>query len=88
MTTTAEATNLTTIERLADKVSALVQVLDRSRSDLAEAKAENERLKQELARLTTASREDGEVLQSLRAEREHLQTRVASILSQLETIEL
>lgn len=88
MTTTAEATNLTAIERLADKVSALVQVLDRTRSDLADATAENERLKQELERLTTASREDGQVLQSLRAEREHLHTRVASILDQLETIEL
>lgn len=88
MTTTAEATNLTAIERLADKVSALVQVLDRTRSDLAEATAENQRLKQELERLTTASREDGQVLQSLRTEREHLQTRVASILDQLEAIEL
>ena len=88
MNLTAEATNLTAIERLADKVSALVQMLDKTRSDLAEATAENARLKQELERLTVTSQEDGAVLQSLRAEREHLQTRVASILDQLESIEL
>lgn len=88
MTPTAEATNLTAIERLADKVSALVQLLDRTRSDLAEATAENARLKRELEQQTALNHQYGEELQTLRAEREQLQTKMASMLDQLESIEL
>ena len=88
MTPTAEATNLTAIERLADKVSALVQLLDRTRSDLAEATAENARLKRELEQQTALNQQYGEELQTLRAEREQLQTKMASMLDQLESIEL
>ncbi len=88
MTQTAEATNLTAIERLADKVSALVQFLDRTRSDLAEATAENTRLTQALEQQTAVNQQYGEDLQTLRAEREQLQMKMAAILDQLESIEL
>ena len=88
MTPTAEATNLTAIERLADKVSALVQFLDRTRSDLAEATAENTRLTQALEQQTAVNQQYGEDLQTLRAEREQLQMKMAAILDQLESIEL
>ena len=88
MTQTAEATNLTAIERLADKVSALVQFLDRTRSDLAEATAENTRLTQALEQQTAMNQQYGEDLQTLRAEREQLQMKMAAILDQLESIEL
>ena len=88
MTPTAEAPSLTAIERLADKVSVLVQFLDRTRSDLAEATAENTRLTQALEQQTAVNQQYAEDLQTLRAERERLQTKMAAILDQLESIEL
>ena len=83
-----ETVSLTAIERLADKVSALVDLLDATRHELAEAKEENERLRQHLDDQGAHARKDHEELQSLRAERAQLQTRVAAMLDQLEAIEL
>ncbi len=88
MTPTAEAPSLTAIERLADKVSVLVQFLDKTRSDLAEATAENTRLTQALEQQTAVNQQYAEDLQTLRAEREQLQMKMAAILDQLESIEL
>ena len=69
-------------------MSALVQFLDRTRSDLAEATAENTRLTQALEQQTAVNQQYGEDLQTLRAEREQLQMKMAAILDQLESIEL
>lgn len=85
---TVETVSLTAIERLADKVSALVDLLDATRRELAEAKQENEQLKQDLDDQGVTAQHDREELQTLRAERAQLQTRVAAMLDQLEAIEL
>ena len=80
--------SLTSIERLADKISALVELLDTTRRELAESKQENELLKQQLDDQGVNARQDHQELQALRAERAQLQTRVAAMLDQLESIEL
>ncbi len=85
---TVETVSLTAIERLADKVSALVDLLDATRRELAEARQENAQLKQDLDNQGATAQHDREELQTLRAERAQLQTRVAAMLDQLEAIEL
>ena len=83
-----ETVSLAAIERLADKVSALVELLDATRRELAESKQENEQLKRNLDDQGVHAQQDRHELQALRAERAQLQTRVAAMLDQLEAIEL
>ncbi len=82
------SSGVTAIERLADKVSALVELLDTTRHQLANATQENEQLRRELDDQGATAQQDREELRTLRAEREQLQTRVAAMLDQLEEIEL
>ena len=79
---------VTAIERLADKISALVELLDTTRRHLANATLENEQLRRELDDQGAIAEQDREALRTLRAEREQLQTKVAAMLDQLEEIEL
>ena len=83
-----ETVSLAAIERLADKVSALVDLLDATRRELAESQQENEQLRRQLDDQGVHARQDHNELQALRAERAQLQTRVAAMLDQLESIEL
>ena len=83
-----ETVSLAAIDRLADKVSALVELLDATRRELAESKQENEQLKRDLDDQGVHAQQDRQELQALRAERAQLQTRVAAMLDQLEAIEL
>ena len=44
MSETAQYVDLATVDRLAQKVTGLVQILERTRQELAEARSDNERL--------------------------------------------
>lgn len=91
MVQTSESVDLATIERLAAKVTALVELLERTRRELNEAGEDNRQLRQELATLrqrTEALETDSHDAQALRGEREQLRTRIEAMLEQLEAIDL
>ena len=85
----ARAIDLDPIDRLEDKIKLLVSVVTRLRSDQAQAAEENARLSQEIeslrARLEDAHGAHSE-LDALRSEREAIRSRVAEMLSHLESI--
>ncbi len=91
MSETAQYVDLATVDRLAQKVTVLVQILERTRQELAESRADNQRLNEELSalqdRLTDAQKDAAEV-ESLRAEREQVRSRVSGMLDQLEALDL
>lgn len=88
--TVARALDLEPIERLEEKVKALVDLIDTLRKEQRSAQDENARLKIELeglqSRLADAEHVSAE-LTALREERDHVRSRVESILGQLEEIE-
>jgi regulator of replication initiation timing len=91
MSDTAQYVDLATVDRLAQKVTALVQMLEQTRHELAETRADNERLDQELGALQerlTATQNDAAEVETLRTEREQVRTRVSAMLDQLETLDL
>ncbi|MDE2905352.1 MAG: cell division protein ZapB [Acidobacteria bacterium] len=91
MSETAQYVDLATVDRLAQKVIGLVQVLERTRQELAEARSDNERLNEEIGALReslTAARHETEEVETLRAERDQVRARVAEMLDQLETLDL
>ncbi|MYN67992.1 MAG: cell division protein ZapB [Acidobacteria bacterium] len=91
MSETAQYVDLATVDRLAQKVSGLVQVLERTRQELAEARSDNERLNEEIGALRenlTAARHEAEEVETLRAERDQVRARVAEMLDRLETLDL
>ena len=85
----ARTTDLEPIERLEEKIKLLVDMVTRLRADQANAADENARLAQEIdvlrAKLADADGTNAE-LASLRDEREEIRTRVADMLSQLESL--
>ena len=91
MANSARSVDLETPERLAEKIQALVGLLERTRAELAQTSADNGRLTTELEtmnkRLSAAQNEGAEV-RTLLAEREQVQARVSDMLGQLEAIEL
>ena len=91
MSDPAQYVDLATVDRLAQKVTALVQILERTRAELAETRADNERLNEELGvpqeRLTAAQNDTAEI-EALRAEREQVRARVSEMLDQLEVLDL
>lgn len=91
MSDTAQYVDLATVDRLAQKVSGLVQILERTRQELAETRSDNERLNEEVGALRenlTATRRETEEVETLRAERDQVRTRVAEMLDRLETLDL
>jgi regulator of replication initiation timing len=79
------------IDRLEQKLTQLLGVLDKARGDLARAKDENARLQGELnaARSRISESEGtGAELSALKSEREHIRGRVEDMLKQLEAIGL
>lgn len=91
MSETAQYVDLATVDRLAQKVTGLVQILERTRQELAEARSDNERLNDEIGALRenlTAARSETEEVERLRAERDQVRARVAEMLDQLETLDL
>ena len=82
---------MATLDRLAEKVSALVQLLEQTRNELAETSENNVRLSNEIEALQTQftqSQDDGLEMQTLLDEREQIRARVTEILDQLESLDL
>ena len=79
--------DLESIERLADKIQSLVQLLERTQNELNQTAADNGRLTTEIDelrnRLALLQRDSGELVTQLE-DRERSRTRVASLLEQLE----
>lgn len=89
--TAATTIDLQPIDRLEQKVRALVDLIERLRSEQARIAEDNRRLAAELdavqARLAEAAGA-GEELAGLREEREAIRGRVAEMLTQLEGLNL
>ncbi len=91
MVNTVQTLDMATLDRLAEKVSALVQLLEQTRNELAETSENNIRLSNELEALqgqVAQSQEDGLEMQTLLDEREQIRARVTEILDQLESLDL
>lgn len=90
MAKTVRALDLEPIERLEEKVRTLADLIDRLRQEHRAALEENGRLKVEFeglqSRMADAEHASAE-LTALREERDHVRSRVESILGQLEEIE-
>jgi regulator of replication initiation timing len=89
MKTATRTVDLAPIDRLEDKVKALVALVDRLKGDAARLAEDNARLAREVeglhGRLADAETASGEIL-ALREERDLVRTRVAEMLEQLEGI--
>lgn len=85
----ARTTELEPIDRLEDKIKLLVQMLTQLRGEQAAAADDHARLVQEIdalrARLGSAQGAQAE-LDALRGERDAIRSRVADMLSELESI--
>ncbi len=91
MVNTVRSLDMATLDRLAEKVSALVQLLEQTRNELAETSENNVRLSNEIADLQSQfaqSQDDGLEMQTLLDEREQIRARVTEILDQLESLDL
>ena len=91
MFNTDRSLDMATLDRLAEKVSALVQLLEQTRNELAETSENNVRLSNELEALQgqfAQSQDDGLEMQTLLDEREQIRARVTEILDQLESLNL
>ena len=90
MEQTAPELEMIQIERLAEKVKALVDMLQRARTELETAKQDNAALREELVTLREASDTAGAAraaeIDRLRDEREAIRERVQRMLGQIETI--
>ena len=79
------------IDRLEEKVKALVKLVDRMKAEQARAADENQRLVREMETLRARlSANDGlsSELSSLKEERDVIRTRVSEMLEQLEALNL
>ena len=85
----ARTTDLEPIDRLEEKIKLLVEMVTRLRTEQEKAASENARLVQDVdplrARLADADGAGAE-LSALRDERDVIRTRVADMLSQLESL--
>jgi FtsZ-binding cell division protein ZapB len=91
MAKTGHALDLEPIERLEEKVKMLVELVDKLRTGHRQVQEENARLKVELDGLQHRLADNEHVsaeLVAMREERDHIRTRVESILGQLEEIEV
>jgi regulator of replication initiation timing len=90
-TAAARSVEIEPIDRLEEKVKALVSMISRLKADQARAAEENARLSRELeaARSRIADSEAGLAeVDALRMERESIRMRVSDMLQQLEGISL
>jgi regulator of replication initiation timing len=91
MVNTVQSLDMDTLDRLAEKVSALVQMLEQTRNELADTSDNNTRLSNELEALQarfSQSQHDDLNMQTLLDERDQIRTRVTEILDQLESLDL
>ncbi len=91
MKTATPTVDLAPIDRLEEKVKALVALVERLKGDAGRLAEDNARLAREVeglhAQLSDAESRSGEVL-ALREERDLVRNRVAEMLEQLEGISL
>ena len=89
--TAMRSVELEPIDRLEEKLKALVTMVERMKNEQARAADENQRLSRELdsmrARLAASDSVANE-LSSLKEERDVIRTRVGEMLEQLETLNL
>ena len=89
--TATRGLQLEPIDRLEEKVQALVGLVDRMKTDQARAADENQRLAREVealrARLAASDGLNAE-LSSLKEERDVIRTRVSDMLQQIEALNL
>ena len=91
MVNTVQSLDMATLDRLAEKVSALVQMLEQTRNELADTSENNTRLSNELEALQARfaqSQQDGLEMQTLLDERDQIRARATEILDQLESLDL
>lgn len=89
--TATRSTELEPIDRLEEKVKALVEMITRLKTDQSHVSEENTRLSRELeaARARIADSEEGLAeMAALRTERETIRGRVTDMLDQLEGLSL
>jgi regulator of replication initiation timing len=89
--TASRSVELEPIDRLEEKVKALISMISRLKADQARAHEENMRLSRELeaARAVIAESEAGLAeVSALRSERETIRGRVSDMLEQLEALSL
>lgn len=91
MSTTVTAADLGVVERLDEKIRQLITLVEKSRTEAARLRAENEQLAREVdtlqAQLTDAEGVAVE-LKALRDERDQVRTRVADMLAQLDALQM
>ena len=80
-TVAMQSVDVDTIGRLAEKVNALVGLLDRTRAELAQTTEANDHLSKEVDRLRAQ-------VASADGEREQVRTRVSEMLTQLDALDL
>ena len=89
--TATRTVDLAPIDRLEDKVKALVALVERLKGDAARLAEDNARLAREVeslhTRIADAESVSGEIV-ALREERDLVRTRVAEMLEQLEGLSL
>ena len=87
--TAVRGVDLAPIDRLEEKVKALVTLVERLKADAARLSEDNARLSREVealhTRLADAESSSGELV-ALREERDLVRTRVAEMLEQLEAV--
>ena len=91
MVNTVQSLDMDTLDRLAEKLSALVQMLEQTRNELADTSENNTRLSNELEALQARfaqSQQDGLEMQTLLDERDQIRARATEILGQLESLDL
>ena len=91
MVNAVQSLDMATLDRLAEKVSALVQMLEQTRNELADTSENNTRLSNELEALQarfSQSQQDELEMQTLLDERDQIRARVTEILDQLESLDL
>ncbi len=87
----ARTMDLQPIDRLEEKITALVSMVSQLRAEQARSAAENARLSQEIDTLRSQLADaDGTAteLSSLREERETIRTRVTEMLQQIESLSI
>jgi FtsZ-binding cell division protein ZapB len=91
MSNTMPAVDLGVVDRLDEKIRLLITAVERSRSEVQRLRAENDRLTRDVetlkAQLADAEGLSAELL-AMRDERDQVRTRVASMLDQLEALQL
>jgi FtsZ-binding cell division protein ZapB len=91
MTNTIPAVDLGVVDRLDEKIRLLIAAVERSRADVQRLRTDNDRLTREVdtlkGQLADAETVSAELL-AMRDERDQVRTRVATMLDQLEALQL